>query len=114
VIAAAEPRRPIGGGEDCLDLRARQEVHLPLVVALARYGEHALDQRAVRGLLERHEPEEGAFRREKGGSSALCVPIDSSIIAFIASPAVDPDYRDRLIATESGRLSYRSAKHGVK
>jgi hypothetical protein len=60
VVAAAEPRRPIGGGKDCLDLRARQEVHLPLVVALARYGEHALDQRAVRGLLERHEPEEGA------------------------------------------------------
>ena len=60
VIAAAEPRRPIGRGEDRLDLGARQEVHLSLVVALARYREHALDQRAVRRLLERHEPEEGA------------------------------------------------------
>src|ERR1700722_457222 len=37
VIAAAEPRRPIGRGEDGLDLGARQEVHLSLVVALARY-----------------------------------------------------------------------------
>ena len=53
VIAAAEPRRPIGRGEDCPDLGARQEVHLSLVVALARYGEHALDQRAARWLLER-------------------------------------------------------------
>ena len=60
VIAATEPRHPIGRGEDCLDLGARQEVHLSLVVALARYGEHALDQPAVRWLLERHEPEEGA------------------------------------------------------
>src|ERR1700751_1677901 len=35
VIAAAEPRRPIGRGEDCLDFGARQEVHLSFVVALA-------------------------------------------------------------------------------
>jgi hypothetical protein len=47
VIAAAKPRRSIGRRENRLDLGARQEVHLSLVVALARYGEHALDQRAV-------------------------------------------------------------------
>jgi len=35
-------------------------VRLSLVVALARYGEHALDQRVVRWLLERHEPEKEA------------------------------------------------------
>ena len=52
VIAVAEPRRPIGGGEKRLDLGSRQEVHLSLVVALARYGEYALDQRAVCWLLE--------------------------------------------------------------
>jgi hypothetical protein len=44
VIAAAKPRRSIGRGENSLDLGARQEVHLSLVVALARYGEHALNQ----------------------------------------------------------------------
>jgi hypothetical protein len=48
VIAPPEPRHPIGRSEDRLDLGARQEVHLSLVVALARYGEHTLDQRAVR------------------------------------------------------------------
>jgi hypothetical protein len=60
VIAASEPRRPIGLGEDCLDLWPRQEVHLSLVVPLARYREHTLDQRAVSRLLKRREPEEGA------------------------------------------------------
>jgi hypothetical protein len=39
VIAAAKPRRSIGRGENRLDLGARHEVHLSLVVALARYGE---------------------------------------------------------------------------
>jgi hypothetical protein len=81
VIAAAEPRRPIGCGEDCLDLGARQEVHLSLVVALARYGEHALDQRAVRRLLERYEPEEGADGGQAqvaslGAGTALRLKID--------------------------------------
>lgn len=81
VIAAAEPRRPIGRGEDCLDLGARQEVHLSLVVALARYGEHALDHRAVRWLLERHEPEEGADGGQAqvarlGAGTALRLKID--------------------------------------
>jgi hypothetical protein len=52
VIAAAKPRRSIGHGENRLDLGARQEVHLPLVVALAWYGEHALDQPTVYRLLE--------------------------------------------------------------
>src|SRR5258708_6216240 len=37
-----------------------REVHLSLVVALARYGEHALDQRTVCRFLEGHEPEEGS------------------------------------------------------
>jgi len=44
VIAAAKPRRSIGRGENRLDLGVRQEVHLSFVVALARNGEHALDQ----------------------------------------------------------------------
>ena len=81
VIAAAEPRRPIRRGEDCLDLEARQEVHLPLIVTLARYGEHALDQRAVGWFLERHEPEEGADRSQAqvaglGAGTALRLKID--------------------------------------
>src|SRR5580693_8302395 len=59
-ITATQPCRPIGRSEDRLDLRACQEVHLSLVVALARYGEYALDQRTVCRLLERHESEEGA------------------------------------------------------
>lgn len=60
MIAAAKPRRSIGRSENRLDLRARQEVHLSLVVALARYGEHALDQRTVCRFLEGHEPEKGS------------------------------------------------------
>jgi hypothetical protein len=55
VVAAAEPRRPIGRGEDGLDLGARQEVHLSFVVALAWYREHALDQRTVHSLPERYD-----------------------------------------------------------
>jgi hypothetical protein len=70
VVAAAEPRRPIGSGEDGLDLGARQEVHLSLVVALARDREHALDEGAVRRLLERREPEEGA----DGGQAHVACP----------------------------------------
>lgn len=46
--------------ENRLDLGARQEMHLSLVVALPRNGEHALDQRTVCRLLEGHEPEEGS------------------------------------------------------
>src|SRR5215831_1482112 len=59
VIATPEPRRPIGCGENRLDLSPYQEVHLSLVVPLARYCEHALDHRAVCRFLERHKPEEG-------------------------------------------------------
>jgi hypothetical protein len=60
VIATTEPCRPIGRGKDRLDLGARQEMHLTLVVALARYREDALDKGAVSRLLEGHETEEGA------------------------------------------------------
>src|SRR5215471_194769 len=70
MIAASEPRRPIGRGEDCLDLWPRQEVHLSLFVPLARYREHTLDQRAVSRLLERHESEEGA----DGGQAQIARP----------------------------------------
>jgi len=70
VIAASEPGRLIGRGEDCLDLWSCQKVHLSLVVPLARYREHALDHRAVCRLLERHEPEEGA----DGGQAQVTRP----------------------------------------
>ena len=39
-------------------------MHLTLVVALARYREDALDERAVGRLLERHETKEGADGRQ--------------------------------------------------
>lgn len=52
--------RSIGRGENRLDLGACQEVHLSPVVALARYVEHTLDQRAVCRPLKGHEPEERA------------------------------------------------------
>jgi hypothetical protein len=60
VIAASEPCRPIGCSKDRLDLGSRQEIHLPLVVALARYRKHALDMGAVGRLLEGHETKERA------------------------------------------------------
>jgi hypothetical protein len=60
VIAASEPCRAIGSGKDRLDLRPRQEVHLTLVVALARYREDSLDKGTVGRLLEGGEPEERA------------------------------------------------------
>jgi hypothetical protein len=43
VIAASEPRRAIGRGKYRLDLGAHQEIHLLLVVALARYRQNPLD-----------------------------------------------------------------------
>ena len=43
MIAATEPCRPIGRDKDRLDLGARQEAHLPLVVALARNRKRTLD-----------------------------------------------------------------------
>ena len=64
VIAASEPCRAIGSGKDRLDLGPRQEMHLRLVVSLARYREHALDKGAVGRLLEGREPEEGANGRQ--------------------------------------------------
>ena len=60
MIAATEPCRQIGRDKDRLDLGARQEAHLPLVVALARNRKRTLDEGAVRRLLEGHKPEEGA------------------------------------------------------
>ncbi|MGY3464689.1 hypothetical protein ACVW0I_001560 [Bradyrhizobium sp. LM6.11] len=64
MIAPTKPRLSIGRGESRFDLRARQEVHLSLVTVLARYGEHALDQRTVCRFLEGHEPEEGSDGRQ--------------------------------------------------
>src|SRR3979409_945929 len=63
-MAAREAHGPIGRGKDRLDLGARQEMHLTLVVALARYREDALDKGAVSRLLEGHETEEGADGRQ--------------------------------------------------
>src|SRR5215207_6039194 len=64
VIAASEPCRAIGSGKNRLDLGPRQEMHLTLVVALARYREDSLDEGAVGRLLEGREPEEGANGRQ--------------------------------------------------
>src|SRR5262249_29817651 len=64
VIATSEPGRTIGSGKDYLDLGPRQEMHLTLVVALARYRDDTLDKGAVRRLLEGGEPEEGANSRQ--------------------------------------------------
>ena len=47
-----------------LDLGPRQEMHLTLIVALARYREDSLDNGAVGRLLEGREPEEGADGRQ--------------------------------------------------
>lgn len=58
VVAAAEPRRPVRYGEDRFDLGARQEVHLSLVMLIARNREDALDESAASGLFERRKPEE--------------------------------------------------------
>ena len=64
VIAASEPCCAIGSGKDFLDLRPRQEMHLTLVVTLARYREHSLDKGAVGRLLEGGEPEERVNGRQ--------------------------------------------------
>jgi len=60
VIAASEPCRAIGNGKDRLNLGPRQEVHLRLIVALARNREDSLDKGGVGRLLEGGEPEERA------------------------------------------------------
>src|SRR6266566_6629738 len=52
VIAASEPCRTVGSGKDRLDLGARQEMHLTLVVTLARYREDSLVKGAVGRFLE--------------------------------------------------------------
>src|SRR3546814_2384499 len=64
MIAAAEPACSIGRGEDRVDLRSRQEMHLALLGKLAGYGENALYLSAACRLLEREETEEGAYRRQ--------------------------------------------------
>jgi hypothetical protein len=56
--------------KDRLDLGARQEMDLTLVVALARYREDGVYQGAVGWFLEGHEPEEGA----DGGQSQVARP----------------------------------------
>jgi hypothetical protein len=43
MITTSEPCRAIWGGENRLDLGPRQEMHLTLVMALARYREDTLD-----------------------------------------------------------------------
>jgi len=60
VVAAAEPRRPVGRGKDRFDLDAREEMHFTLIVSLARYREHALDEGTVSRLFEGYKPEEEA------------------------------------------------------
>jgi hypothetical protein len=64
VIAASEPCRAIGHGKDRLDLEPRQEMHLTLVVALARHREDSLDKGAMGRLVEGRELEEGATGRQ--------------------------------------------------
>jgi hypothetical protein len=70
VIAPSEPDCAIGRGKYRLDLGARQEVHLPLVVPLVRYRQNPLDQSAMDWLLKSYETEEGA----NGGKAQIAGP----------------------------------------
>jgi hypothetical protein len=97
VIAASEPRRPIGRGEDRLDLWPLQEVHLSLVVSFARYCEHALDHRAMCRLLKRHEPKEGA----DGGQAQVARSDGGAALRFEISQEL-PDKGGIQIAEQQG------------
>jgi len=88
-----------------LDLRARQEVHLSLIVALARYGEHSLDQRTKRRFLEGREPEERAdggeaqiARLHADAASRSVRNVPMNVASRSASVRVDGDFNNRTCA----------------
>src|SRR5262249_49607472 len=60
MIPSSKPCRPVGYGKYGLDLCARQEMHLTLVMAFARDRKDPLDESTAGRLLEGHETKEGA------------------------------------------------------
>jgi hypothetical protein len=99
VIAPAEPRRPIGRSEGGFDLGTRQEIYLTLVVSLARYREHALDEGAVSRLFEGHKPEEGAHG---GQAQVACRDAGAALHLEIGQERAD-ERRVQFIEGQGGR-----------
>ncbi len=60
MIAPTEPSALIGRIEQCLDLRAGEEMHLGSRKALVGDGQHALDLGSMVRRFERGVPKEGA------------------------------------------------------
>ena len=86
MVAAAEPRRPIGHSKDRFDLGVCQKIHFSLVVSFARYCEHALDKGAVSRLLEGHKPKE---RADGSQAQVACRDADAAIRLKIAQERAD-------------------------
>jgi beta-phosphoglucomutase-like phosphatase (HAD superfamily) len=123
VVAAAKPRRAIGRGEDGLDLGTRQEVHLSLVVTLARDCEHTLDVLELHNdfagkvfsasAVSRGKPHPDIFlhaAERMQCEPADCIVIEDSasgvtagvaagmiVIGLMAASHMRPEHRQRLV-----------------
>src|SRR5262245_46483716 len=86
VVAASKPCRPIGHGKYGLDLCARQEMHLPLGVTLARDREDALNKGTAGRFLERHETKKGA---DSGQAKVACPDAGAALLLEVFEKRVD-------------------------
>src|SRR5262245_14093554 len=86
VVAASKPCRPIGHGKYGLDLCARQEMHQPLGVTLARDREDALNKGTAGRFLERHETKKGA---DSGQAKVACPDAGAALLLEVFEKRVD-------------------------
>ena len=70
MVALPRPRAPIGGGQERLHLRTRQEPDRAAIVPFARHRQHALDHGTVRRVLQGQVAEE----RVDGGQPDVARP----------------------------------------
>src|SRR5262245_8040680 len=89
-------------GKDRLNLGARQEMYLTLVVTLARYREDALDKGAVGRLLEGYETEEGA----NGGQAQVAL--------LTPAPRFVPRSARNALMKDASRSSNARAEGGLR
>ena len=69
VVTPADPLGTIGCRDQGLGFRFSEEGDDRSVTALARYGQHALDDLGMLGMTERGEAEEGMQRSQTGVAS---------------------------------------------
>lgn len=93
VIAPSEPSALIRRGEQCLDLRAGDEMHLSPCKALAGNSQYPLDLGSMGRLFERSIPKEGV---DRGKAQVAAAHTQFPVLLQVVKKANDQGCIDRL------------------